>query len=85
MAFIAPVNSNTRATQQVRPQQVASSTLALASLCPGSISPPLAISAQNGLVSECPSCVSGELPTNLREISPKLNSIEKGVKAGTCT
>ena len=56
------------ATWQVRPEQVANSTLA--SLCPGSVSP-LANSTQNGLVIECPTRVSGELPRNSRATLPK--------------
>lgn len=61
--------SDALATRQVRPEQVPST---LASLCPGSISPPLANSTQDGLVViECPARVSGELPRNSRAISPK--------------
>ena len=56
------------ATWQVRPEQVANSTLA--SLCPGSVSP-LANSTQNGPVIECPTRVSGELPRNSRATFPK--------------
>lgn len=74
MTFTAAINSNTRAIQWVKPEQVATSA-PLPSL-PGEHFPAPAISAQNRLlVAECP---PRELPGNWREISPKPNSIEKG-------
>lgn len=83
MTFTAVINSNPRATPAGEARAAAGSTLALAASAWDALSP-LLLQCSEWTHCEChPSCGSGELPGNLREISPKPSSVEKGMKAGT--